>query len=176
MHTQQLSIIDMAACLRVERLVRQKCYTEDGAAERLLSSCRWLQQVAAEGRDFEPHENNHAYTRAYGEWERRHGHTTWMQLLLLLEGYTSPLESRRFRCAAASLGQKGHSLLCDGQGRVWSFGSDSTDGRLGLGDAAGRLLPHRIPVPLLPPAASVACGGMARASDAPHAGAGACGG
>ena len=134
-----LSVVEMAARLRVEQTVHRRCAEADeagaGAAGVLESFAR------LEG-----------------------GGESWMSLLRLLEPYCTPLEATRFQAAATALGQTGHSLLVDAWGKVWSWGSEGKDGRMGLGDLHPRHLPHPLSLPQLPTIASVACGGMARSA------------
>ena len=145
-----LSVVEMAARLRVEQTVRWRCAEADEAGAGAAHCCVNCTGVLA------------SFARLEG------GGQTWMSLLRLLEPYCTPLEATRFQAAATALGHTGHSLLVDLWGKVWSWGSEGKDGRMGLGDLHPRHLPHRLSLPQLPTIASVACGGMARS--APRAG------
>ena len=150
----QLSIVEMAARLRVERLVLQGVARERCDGEKEKEIARVSQALL---------DTFHHLLLSTGKGGRGRGET-WLAHLRTLEGYVPAPGERRFVTCGSSLGQTAHSLLVDKQGCIWSFGAQNDDGRLGLGDSFPRLSPHRISPHHLPPIASVSCGGMSRSA------------
>jgi alpha-tubulin suppressor-like RCC1 family protein len=162
----------MAARLRVERLVLQAVAKErmDGkeitrVSQELLDSFhRLLAEHEHRKLGGQTQVQTQTQSRTQMQSRRRGGCENWLAHLRTLEGYIPALGERRFVACGSALGQTAHSLLVDAEGGVWGFGPQNDDGRLGLGDPFARLSPHRIPPHLIPPIASVACGGMSRSA------------